>query len=211
MNLSISNITAAQAQLYTEISGTAQQIQQSEKENHQITHKKTSTATSSTITANSDKLNLSPSDENTLTLLRQRDLEVRTHEAAHQAAAGQHSQGSPQFSFQFGPDGQPYAVGGHVSIDVSSAPNPTDTIAKMQTIASAAQAPANPSSQDFRVASQAMQIMTKARTQLNEELQESFVIENEDSNEMNTKKEPHSKLNAAYFPQKKEQTFYGLG
>ena len=49
------------------------------------------------------------------------DRKVRSHEAAHLAAAGGLAQGGASFSTVRGPDGQMYAVGGEVGIDVSPA------------------------------------------------------------------------------------------
>src|SRR5512133_1362304 len=78
--------------------------------------------------------------------LKNRDREVRAHEAAHMAAGGQHINGGAKYSYQKGPDGQRYAVGGEVSIDTSAVKNdPQATIMKMQVVKRAASAPASPS------------------------------------------------------------------
>ncbi len=99
--------------------------------------------------------------------LRSRDREVRAHEAAHKAAAGSYARGSAQFSYENGPDGQRYAVGGEVSIDTSKVSgDPEATINKAQTIRRAANAPAQPSGQDRSVAAQATQMESEARTEL---------------------------------------------
>ena len=67
--------------------------------------------------------------------LRARDLEVRSHEQAHVAAAGSLAQGGPSFQFTRGPDGRLYATGGEVGIDVSPVANdPHATIEKAQQI-----------------------------------------------------------------------------
>ena len=68
-----------------------------------------------------DELNLSPEAQAQLRKLQQRDREVRAHESAHLSAAGQHAVGGAQYQYQKGPDGRMYAIGGHVSIDTSSA------------------------------------------------------------------------------------------
>ena len=52
--------------------------------------------------------------------LKTRDREVRAHEAAHLAAAGSLAIGGASYSYQRGPDGVQYAVGGEVSIDTSA-------------------------------------------------------------------------------------------
>lgn len=99
--------------------------------------------------------------------LRQADQQVRQHEAAHQAAGGQHVQGSPSYQYKTGPDGKQYAVGGEVRIDTSSvAGDPEATIRKMQQIRRAALAPAQPSAQDRTVAAKAAQIEQHARAEL---------------------------------------------
>lgn len=101
-----------------------------------------------------------------LTELKARDREVRAHEAAHQAVGGQYA-GAMSFTYQRGPDGAQYAVGGEVSIDLSPVQgNPQATIQKMQTVRAAAMAPAEPSGQDRTVAAQAMQIMLQAQSEL---------------------------------------------
>jgi hypothetical protein len=98
--------------------------------------------------------------------LRKRDTEVRAHEAAHKAAGGQYA-GDVSFSFQTGPDGQRYAVGGEVPIDLSPvADDPQATIMKMQQVRAAALAPASPSTADQQVAARAEQIAQEARATL---------------------------------------------
>jgi hypothetical protein len=99
--------------------------------------------------------------------LRQRDREVRTHEQAHVAGGGQHVTGGPTYSYQKGPDGRRYAVGGEVQIDTSPIPgDPEATLRKMQQVQRAALAPAEPSAQDRAVAAQAAQQMAQARIEL---------------------------------------------
>ncbi len=99
--------------------------------------------------------------------LKERDREVRRHEAAHKGAAGGFAKGGPTYSYQQGPDGKRYAVGGEVQIDTSSVPgDPAATIRKMQTIQRAAAAPADPSSQDRAVAAQAARAEQNARQEL---------------------------------------------
>lgn len=101
-----------------------------------------------------------------LTELKARDREVRAHEAAHQAVGGQYA-GAMSFTYQRGPDGAQYAVGGEVSIDLSPVQgDPQATIEKMRIVRAAAMAPAEPSGQDRAVAAQAMQIMLQAQSDL---------------------------------------------
>ncbi|RYY73553.1 MAG: catalase [Gammaproteobacteria bacterium] len=94
------------------------------------------------------------------------DRSIRAHEHAHSSVAGRYA-GSTTYSFVRGPDGISYAVGGEVSIDTSPIPNdPEASIRKAQQIRMAANAPADPSSQDRRVASQAASLENEARAQL---------------------------------------------
>src|SRR5262245_33353013 len=60
---------------------------------------------------------LDPEAERVLQTLRQRDQEVRTHELAHLGAAGPHALGGPSYTYQTGPDGRRYAIGGEVPVD----------------------------------------------------------------------------------------------
>jgi hypothetical protein len=121
--------------------------------------------------------------------LKERDKEVRSHEAAHAAVGGAFT-GSPSYSYEQGPDGKRYAVAGEVSVDLSSVSgDPRATIAKMQRVHAAALAPVHPSIQDTRVASTATQIILQAQSELlaevsntkNETQAKSNVQENENS------------------------------
>lgn len=104
-------------------------------------------------------------EEQAIKDLKKRDTEVRTHEQAHQAAGGQYA-GSPVFDMTKGPDGKDYATGGHVNIDVSAIPDdPQATLKKMSQIKSAALAPAEPSSQDLKVAAKAESVAAVARSE----------------------------------------------
>lgn len=105
-----------------------------------------------------------------LAQLQSRDREVRAHEAAHAAAAGPVATSGPHFTYERGPDGQLYAVGGEVNIDTSPVPNdPEATIRKAQTIRTAALAPANPSAQDRAVAAQAGKMEAQARREIQQQ------------------------------------------
>ena len=105
-------------------------------------------------------------DEKIINQLQQRDKEVRTHELAH-ATAGGAATGSPSYTFEVGPDGKKYAVSGEVAVDLSSiAGDPQATIVKMQKVHTAALAPANPSTQDTRVAASAAQKILAAQSEL---------------------------------------------
>lgn len=109
---------------------------------------------------------LSAEESQQLEKLKARDREVRAHELAHLAAAGSLATSGASFTYQRGPDGASYAIGGEVQIDTSSGSNPEETIRKAQIIRAAAQAPAEPSGQDRSVAAKASQMEAKARAEL---------------------------------------------
>ncbi|MCI4625393.1 MAG: hypothetical protein L3V56_05460 [Candidatus Magnetoovum sp. WYHC-5] len=94
--------------------------------------------------------------------LKVREQEVIAHENAHRSVGGQYA-GAIQYEYTKGPDGRSYITGGEVSIDVSKEKDPDDTVAKMQQVRRAALAPANPSAQDYSVASKATQIEQQAK------------------------------------------------
>ena len=110
---------------------------------------------------------LSEGDRKQVDALKARDREVRAHERAHQAAGGSHA-GAASYTFQKGPDGRAYAVGGEVPIDASEVKgDPQATIEKMQQVKAAALAPAEPSGQDRKVAALADAKIAQARAELN--------------------------------------------
>ncbi len=94
------------------------------------------------------------------------DAKVRAHEAAHLAAGGGVVTGGASFSYTRGPDGKMYAVGGEVPIDSGESSTPEATIQKARQIAAAAMAPADPSPQDYRVATSAIMMEQRARTEM---------------------------------------------
>lgn len=109
---------------------------------------------------------LSEADLKIVSELKARDRVVRAHEMAHMAAgAGIVTRGA-SFTYETGPDGQRYAVGGEVGINTSPGRTPEETLAKADKIRAAALAPADPSSQDLRVAAEAAQMAVEARQEL---------------------------------------------
>lgn len=105
-------------------------------------------------------------EQQVLRQLAARDREVRQHEMAHQAAGGGHT-GAASYTFERGPDGRLYAVGGEVSVDTSAVGgDPRATLEKAEAIIRAALAPAEPSPQDYRVAAKARAMAAEARAEL---------------------------------------------
>jgi hypothetical protein len=99
--------------------------------------------------------------------LQARDAEVRMHEAAHVAAGDGYVIGGATFSYQTGPDGRQYAIGGHVDIDTSPIPGkPEETLRKMRVVKAAALATGQPSAADFAVAAAAAQSEAAALAEL---------------------------------------------
>lgn len=100
-------------------------------------------------------------------LLKARDSHVRDHEAAHIAAGSGYVRGGATYSYQKGPDGRSYAVGGEVGIDSSPIPGkPEETAAKMVVVRSAALAPSDPSAADMAIAAAASLAEAEARAEL---------------------------------------------
>lgn len=98
--------------------------------------------------------------------LKSRDQEVKTHEQAHATVAGRYAS-APSYSYELGPDGKQYAVGGEVQIDIAPvAGDPQATVQKMQQVRAAALAPAEPSAADRRIAAEAAQRQIQAQAEL---------------------------------------------
>ncbi|OGV69587.1 MAG: hypothetical protein A2283_02155 [Lentisphaerae bacterium RIFOXYA12_FULL_48_11] len=84
--------------------------------------------------------------------LEARDREVRSHEQAHIALLGRYAIGGPSFNYQMGPDGRAYAVGGSVTVDLSTEATPEATAMKARIIGRAAMGGGESSNADRAVA-----------------------------------------------------------
>lgn len=147
---------------------TQQTQSQKQTEDRRAEHKKRETTPDEPRTAGGEAL--SEEEKKQLEELQRRDREVRQHEAAHKAAAGQYAQGGINLSYERGPDGRNYAVGGDVNVDTGKVPSdPEATLRKAETIKRAALAPQEPSSQDRQVAAKAGQMAAEARAELTSE------------------------------------------
>ncbi len=112
---------------------------------------------------------LAEQDQKVIEQLAARDREVKAHEQAHKAVGGQYA-GAMSFTYQRGPDGVNYAVGGEVQIDTGKVPgDPQATLDKAQQVRRAALAPAEPSSQDRRVAALASQMILEAQSEIRQQ------------------------------------------
>jgi len=106
-------------------------------------------------------------EQRILQQLKTRDREVRAHEAAHMAAGRPYIRSGPSYTYQRGPDGRSYAIGGQVQLDTSEEPDdPEATLNKAEQVRRAALAPAQPSPQDLSVAADASQLAARARVEL---------------------------------------------
>ncbi len=103
----------------------------------------------------SEAMDLNEAERRQVAQLKARDVEVRRHEQAHANTGGVYA-GTPSYSFERGPDGRSYAVGGTTPIDASPfGGDPEATMRKMEQVRRAALAPGDPSPQDQRIAGQA--------------------------------------------------------
>lgn len=123
-------------------------------------------AASRAATGGASTTTLTPEALKLIDELKARDAEVRQHEQAHLAAAGGLAVSGASYTYQRGPNGVNYAIGGEVQIDTSPGATPEETIARAATIQAAALAPAGPSGADRAVAAQAQQMETQARAEL---------------------------------------------
>jgi hypothetical protein len=124
-------------------------------------------ADSKNVYSSSDLTN---QEKQLVTKLQARDSAVKAHEQAHIAAGGSLVISGPSYTYQKGPNGVNYAVGGEVKIDTSKEQNdPEATIQKAQQIRRAALAPADPSAKDRAVAAKATQLTTEARADLQQQ------------------------------------------
>lgn len=90
--------------------------------------------------------------------LQQRDQQVRQEEKAHAAVAGDLA-GPISYTYQRGPDGRQYAVGGSVGIQASAlSGDPEEAARKAGRLAAAANAATNPSLQDYAAARHAYEL-----------------------------------------------------
>jgi hypothetical protein len=115
---------------------------------------------------------LTPDQQKQLDELRARDADVRQHEQAHMAAGGALVSGGANYSYQEGPDGKQYAIGGEVSIRLASGQTPAETLANAKQVAAAALAPVDPSGQDRAVAAEAGQMAQEAQAAIDKQQQQ---------------------------------------
>jgi len=116
---------------------------------------------------------LSEEEKQEIKRLRKRDAQVRRHEQAHLMTAGPHAHGSAHYTYQVGPDGKRYAIGGEVQVDMSPVQgDPEATLHKAEQLEQAALAPMEPSAADRNVAMAAEKMAQQARHDIAKERSE---------------------------------------
>ncbi len=102
-----------------------------------------------------------------LSRLQAIDGEVKAHEAAHLAAMGGNAAGPVRYDYVMGPDGNMYAVGGSIPVNLRPVPgDPEATLRRAQALINAAFAPGDPSGADMQVAAQAYQMEMDAKREI---------------------------------------------
>jgi hypothetical protein len=108
---------------------------------------------------------LSPEEQAMVRELMARDQEVRSHEMAH-ATAGAGMASGATYTYQRGPDGKQYAIGGEVQIQIQPGGTPEETLRRAQQARAAATAPSNPSAADLQVAAMAGRMQEQAQLEM---------------------------------------------
>lgn len=134
--------------------------------------------------------------------LQRRDLEVRTHEAAHMSAGAGLTTGA-SYSYQRGPDNKMYAIGGEVGIDTSPGKTPEETLKKAAQIKRAALAPAHPSSADLQVAATATNMELDAKM----EIQKNQNQETKEKTEQNSQNSQSSQDTSSYLNEQRKNPY----
>jgi hypothetical protein len=117
--------------------------------------------------------------------LEQMDRSVREHERAHLRAARDMAIGDASFRYETGPDGNKYAVGGEVDIDITAVGGDTQaTIEKAFKARTTAMAPSDPSPRDIQAAAKAMAMESKAYRRLSREQELEAAANNKESGKM---------------------------
>jgi len=151
---------------------------------------------------------LSQAEIQLLEELKKIDTEVRQHEMAHIATGGKYITSGANFTYQRGPDGKNYAVGGEVGIDTSPVPgDPEATVRKMRQVKRAALAPADPSSQDLKIAANATSEISNALSELMISQVKDQATANEKKVLGNLKKATDSYEKVSSMPEKEPSSF----
>jgi hypothetical protein len=109
---------------------------------------------------------LSEDDREMIRELKDRDHEVRMHEQTHAALLGPYARSAPSYTYQVGPDGRMYAVGGSVEVDTGKEATPEETANKARILQIAATSVKEPSPADMAVAAGASGMLSEAMAQM---------------------------------------------
>ncbi len=109
---------------------------------------------------------LTEEDKAMIDELRERDREVRAHEQTHAAMLGPYARGGPSYTYQTGPDGRMYAVGGSVEVDTGKEATSEETANKARVLQMAATAVSEPSVADMAIAANAAAMLSEAMTEM---------------------------------------------
>ena len=113
---------------------------------------------------------LSRAEEAQLDKLEQRDAQVKAHEQAHVMAAGGQA-GMPSYTYQTGPDGRRYAIGGAVNISIISNGDDQASLSQARTAERAALVNGEASSADMNTAQTAREVEARVRAHAIEQYQ----------------------------------------
>ena len=95
------------------------------------------------------------------------DATVKAHEWSHLLTLGPYAAGPIQYDFVIDAEGNRYAVGGSIAVDLSPVPgDPEATARKARAVLQAAYAPGNPSGADMQVAQKAYMLLRQAEEEL---------------------------------------------
>lgn len=165
-----STFTEKAADVGITLSAQGKSLSAKEKTTQESSSDKPATAADEAVSQTGEALN--EEDQRQVEELKRRDAQVRAHEQAHMSASAGLVQGGASFTYENGPDGKRYAVGGEVSIDSSKMPDdPRANLAKAQKIRRAALAPSEPSATDRSVAASASRMEAEARLEMAREKQ----------------------------------------
>ncbi len=98
--------------------------------------------------------------------MARKDHEVRAEESAKAALLGRYSKGGPRYQYETGPNGERFAVSGHVPADLAPTDDPERTLRKARTVKQANLGVGANSPEDMKIAARAMQLESTARAHL---------------------------------------------
>ena len=153
------SISPEAAQLLAQVEGENLPATAAEPENETKDEQKSPSGKPTSAPPNTDDNELTAAEKDLVQRLAARDQEVRAHERDHLAAAGELAVGGAQYTYEKGPDGKLYAIGGHVNINTGTESDPAKAKLKAARVRSAALASGDASAADAAVAAHAGAIL----------------------------------------------------